>query len=416
MNASVVVAPEGAASGGVSVEGVGGPTSGAGEAALEHDLRHMARALSLAERGRGRVEPNPVVGAVVVRGDRVVGEGWHRRFGGPHAEVEALAAAGEAARGATLYVTLEPCNHTGKTPPCVDAVLRAGISRVVAALADPNPVAAGGAARLRAAGVRVEVGLRAAEAARKNAPFLKRVRLGLPFTTLKWAMSLDGKIATRAGDARWISGETSRRTAHEMRDRADAVLVGIGTALADDPELTTRIEGGRHAIRVVCDARARLPLESRLVRGARAHEGAPLVVAVTAAAPEERVAALREAGALVMPAGPGPDAVDLEALLRALAARGDRPVTNLLVEGGAAIHGAFLDGGLADRVAVFVAPKILGGAAAPGPAAGAGRARVLEALRLAALEARSSGEDVLLEGDLAGIESYIAPPDAEGGA
>jgi len=380
------------------------------------DEKHMLRALALAERGRGRVEPNPVVGAVVVSftddpEGRVVGEGFHERYGGPHAEVHALAQAGERARGADLYVTLEPCNHHGKTPPCVDAVLRAGVRRVVVALADPNPIAAGGAARLRAAGVAVEIGLLEDMAARQNAPFLKRVRRALPFTTLKWAMSLDGKIATRSGDARWISGEESRRAAHEMRDRADAVLVGVGTVLADDPELTTRLAAGsqggegRHAIRVVCDAQARTPLASKLVRAARDFPGAPLVIAVTSAAPPERRAALEAAGAEVLVLGDGPDAVDLAALAHALASRKDRPVTNLLVEGGARMHAAFLEAGLADRVSIFIAPKILGGATAPGPVAGAGRDRVAEALRAARLTSRQVGEDILLEGDLSPLEA-----------
>src|SRR5436305_1406899 len=203
------------------------------------DHTWMRRALELAERGRGFVEPNPLVGAVVVRDGSVVGEGWHRRYGEAHAEVNALAQAGEAARGATLYVTLEPCCHVGKTPPCTDAVLAAGISRVVAAMADPFPkVAGGGIARLRAAGVAVAVGLGESEARRLNAPYLKLLATGRPYVHAKWAMTLDGKIATRTGDSRWISNEASRRVVHAMRGRMDAILVGIGTALVDDPSLT----------------------------------------------------------------------------------------------------------------------------------------------------------------------------------
>ena len=364
----------------------------------------MAEALALAERGRGRVEPNPVVGAVLVREGEVVGEGYHARHGGPHAEVEAIAAAGGAARGATLYVTLEPCNHHGKTPPCVDAILRAGIRRVVAAMPDPNAIAAGGAERLRAAGVEVEVGLLAAEARRQNAPFLKRVRSGLPFVTLKWAMTLDGKIATASGDARWVSSAEAREHAHRMRDRADAVLIGIGTALADDPELTARIPGGRDPLRVVADARARLPLDSKLVRTARQ---SPVIVAVSAAAPEGRVEALRAAGVEVLTCGDpatgsaGAGGVDLMVLARALAARPGRPVTNLVCEGGGRLNAALLEAGLADRVVVFVAPKILGGAHAPTPVEGAGRERMDDAIRLAGrIEVARVGPDVLLVADL----------------
>jgi diaminohydroxyphosphoribosylaminopyrimidine deaminase/5-amino-6-(5-phosphoribosylamino)uracil reductase len=374
------------------------------------DARFLTQALELAERGRGRVEPNPVVGALVVSPEgRILGEGWHARFGGPHAEVEALSAAGGRARGATLYVSLEPCSHTGKTPPCTEAILEAGIRRVVFAIEDPHPLARGGAARLRAAGVRVEAirdGSLRIEAARQNAPFLKRVKRGLPFVTLKWAMTLDGKVATRTGDSRWISGEPARALAHEMRDRADAVLVGIGTALADDPALTTRIEGGRGrtALRVVADAHARLPLASRIVR--TIDEG-PVLVAVTAAAPSERVAALREAGCEILVAGDGTRGVEMETLFRALAARErPRPVTNLLVEGGGRINAAILEAGLADRVAVFVAPKIVGGAQALTPVEGEGRARVAEALAVARLRARTLGPDVLLEGDLADPLEY----------
>jgi diaminohydroxyphosphoribosylaminopyrimidine deaminase/5-amino-6-(5-phosphoribosylamino)uracil reductase len=365
------------------------------------EARHMLRALALAERGRGRVEPNPVVGAVLVRDEEVVGEGFHARFGGPHAEVEAIAAAGARARGATLFVTLEPCNHTGKTGPCTEALLAAGVRRVVYAIRDPHAIAAGGAERLRAAGVEVDLlepGPLAADARRKNAPFLKLVRRGLPFVTLKWAMTLDGKTATRTGDSRWVSSGPARRLVHEARDRSDAVLVGIRTALADDPELTTRLEesAGRTALRVVVDARARLPLDSALLRTIAA---GPVLVAATEAAPEGRVAALRRAGAEVLICGSGGVGVDLEALLRALVRR-ERPVTNLLVEGGGRVTAAFLDAGLADRVMVFVAPKIAGGANATTPVEGEGRERMADALAVARVSAREIGPDLLLEGEL----------------
>ena len=229
----------------------------------------MRRAVELAERGRGHVEPNPLVGAVIVRDGQIVGEGWHKKFGQAHAEVNAFTSAGEAARGATLYVTLEPCCHHGKTPPCTDAVIRAGIARVVAALQDPFPQVAGqGAALLRAAGIPIEFGVCAKEARRQNAPYLKLLATGRPYVHAKWAMSLDGKIATRTGDSQWISNETSRRRVHELRGRMDGILVGIGTALADDPLLTARPPGPRTACRVILDSKGRLPITSQLVRTA----------------------------------------------------------------------------------------------------------------------------------------------------
>ena len=243
------------------------------------DVFWMRRALAEAERGRGGVEPNPLVGAVVVHEGRAVGVGHHARFGGPHAEVVALEAAGVAARGATLYVTLEPCCHQGKTPPCTEAVLAAGIRRVVAAMTDPFPkVAGGGFARLEAAGLEVESGLLDTEARRLNAPYLKRLATGRPYVTAKWAMTLDGKTATASGDSRWISGPRSRMLVHELRGRMDAILVGIGTALADDPQLTARPPGPRRAARVVLDSAGTAPPDSRLARTARE---IPVWVAVT---------------------------------------------------------------------------------------------------------------------------------------
>src|SRR6516225_9006543 len=258
----------------------------------------MRRALELAERGRGHVEPNPLVGAVVVRDGVNVGEGWHRRYGEAHAEVNALSAAGEAARGATLYVTLEPCCHHGKTPPCTDAILRAGVGRVVAAMLDPFPQVAGrGADILRAAGVAFEVGVLEAEARRLNAPYLTLLREGRPYVLAKWAMTLDGKIATRTGDSKWISNKASGCRVHELRGRVDAILVGVGTALADDPQLTARPPGPRTATRVVLDSRCRLPLMSQLATTARI---VPTLVATTAAAPEDAAGALAAQGCEVL--------------------------------------------------------------------------------------------------------------------
>jgi diaminohydroxyphosphoribosylaminopyrimidine deaminase/5-amino-6-(5-phosphoribosylamino)uracil reductase len=343
----------------------------------------MQRALALAERGRGYVEPNPLVGAVVVRDGRLVGEGWHERFGQAHAEVKALAAAGEAARGATLYVTLEPCCHHGKTPPCTDAVIRAGIRRVVAAMSDPFLRVSGqGVQRLRAAGIEVEVGLGEAEAQRLNAPYLKLLATGRPHVHAKWAMTLDGKIATRTGDSKWISNEASRRRGHELRGRMDAIVVGIATALADDPLLTARPPGPRTAVRVVLDRRGRLPVTSQLVRTAR--DVPTLVVTV-----HESAAHLQELGCEVFSlAGPGPA---IPALLDEL---GRRRMTNILVEGGAGVLGSFLDAGEIDEAHVFIAPRLLGGAQARSPVAGIGVERIAEALALDDVQVE------MLEGDV----------------
>jgi diaminohydroxyphosphoribosylaminopyrimidine deaminase/5-amino-6-(5-phosphoribosylamino)uracil reductase len=337
----------------------------------------MRKALALAEYGRGAVEPNPLVGAIVVRDGASVGEGWHQRYGGPHAEVHALEAAGPAARGATLYVTLEPCCHQGKTPPCTDSVLQAGISRVVAAMPDPFPQVSGkGADILRAADVVVDFGVCEAEARRLNAPYLKRLATGLPYVHLKWAMTLDGKIATRTGDSQWISNEASRRRVHQLRSRMDAIIVGIGTALTDDPLLTARPPGPRVALRVVLDSRARLPLTSKLVTSSA---DVPTFVAITGKAPSEGVEALRGAGCEVLSLAANGDRPDVVKLLQEL---GRRSFTNVLVEGGAEVAGSFFDAGAVDEVHVFLATKIIGGADAPAPVAGSGIDRIAEALSL----------------------------------
>jgi diaminohydroxyphosphoribosylaminopyrimidine deaminase/5-amino-6-(5-phosphoribosylamino)uracil reductase len=359
----------------------------------DFDLVCMRRALELAERGRGHVEPNPLVGAVVGREGQVGGEGWHQRYGGPHAEVHALAAAGEAARGATLYVTLEPCCHHGKTPPCTDAVLRAGIRRVVAAMTDPFPQVAGrGAELLRAAGVAVEFGLLEAEAHRLNAPYLHLLATGRPYVHAKWAMTLDGRIATRTGDSKWISNESSRRRVHELRGRMDAILVGIGTVLADDPLLTARPPGPRTAVRVVLDTHGRLPLTSQLARTAKE---VPTLVVTAGTVPESKAHALRECGCEMLALADEGERPAVTALLDAL---GRRRLTNLLVEGGSGVLGSFVDAGALNEVHVFVAPRLVGGREAPSPVGGRGMDRIHDALRLAELQVEEIDGDVLLHG------------------
>ncbi|MTV47642.1 bifunctional diaminohydroxyphosphoribosylaminopyrimidine deaminase/5-amino-6-(5-phosphoribosylamino)uracil reductase RibD [Heliobacillus mobilis] len=363
------------------------------------EKQYMARALELASLARGRTSPNPVVGCVIVKDGQVVGEGYHEKAGTPHAEVHALRQAGDKAQGATLYVTLEPCSHYGRTPPCVEAVIAAGIGRVVAAVPDPNPKVAGrGFRRLQEAGIPVDVGILAEEAAAINQPFFTWVTRGRPWVLLKWAMTLDGKIATATGDSRWISGPDSRRVVHQWRNIYDAVLVGIGTLLADDPELSVRLpeskEGTyRNPVRIIVDSQARTPLTAKILSSE-----APTIIATSERAPSERIEALEKAGAVVLPCPTNAQGkVDLPALLKKLA---DRGFTSLLVEGGAQIHGSFLAQDLVDQVAVFVAPKVVGGDGAPSPVGGTGVSLMKDARVLQHSTFRPLGDDWLLQGTL----------------
>ncbi|MBN2491722.1 MAG: bifunctional diaminohydroxyphosphoribosylaminopyrimidine deaminase/5-amino-6-(5-phosphoribosylamino)uracil reductase RibD [Planctomycetes bacterium] len=353
------------------------------------DIAFLQRAAALAARGRGRVEPNPYVGAVVVRGDRVLGEGAHRDYGGPHAEVHALRRAGEAARGATLYVTLEPCSHTGKTGPCDRRVLAAGVARVVVAALDPSPLAGGGRHRLRAGGV--EFVRRSCAAARRLiAPFVAYLEEDRPFVLLKWAMSLDGRIAARGGALRYLTSEAARRAVHRERARADAVLVGSGTVLADDPQLTPWLTGGRPATRVVLDRRLRTPPGAVVVRTAR--EVATWIL--TGAKPDPaRARRLERAGVRILPLR---GRASVGEALRVLRRDG---VHRLLVEGGAALAGALHDAGAVDRVQAFVAPHLIGEHDALGAIGGRGAARVTDAQALVGLRARWIGVDLVLEGE-----------------
>jgi len=362
----------------------------------------MARALELAARGQGHVEPNPMVGCVLVRDGAVVGEGWHQKFGGPHAEVAALNIAGPRAKGATAYVTLEPCCHHGKTPPCTQALIAAGIARLVCAQRDPfESVSGRGIAELQAAGIEVEVGLMETEARRLNAPYLKLVTSGRPWIIAKWAMTLDGKIATAAGDSRWISGEASRAIVQQLRGRVDGILIGSGTAKMDDPLLIARPAGPRVATRIIADSRATLSPESQLVQTAR---DAPVLVAVGGNAPQENIARLTAAGCEVvacsdLAAGLAQrseePSVSIPALLDEL---GRRRMTNVLVEGGSKLLGALFDAGAIDEVHVFLAPKLIGGAGAPSPIAGTGLEKIAAALQLADIELRHVGDDIYLHG------------------
>lgn len=351
------------------------------------DERFMRRALELAAKGRGRVEPNPLCGAVVVRSGRIVGEGCHMAYGGPHAEVVALRAAGGRAQGATMYVTLEPCApHPKKTPPCAPLLAERGIRRVVVAMRDPNPLVDGkGLAILRKAGVRIATGLLGAEARALNAPFVKFHTRGLPYVVAKWAMTLDGKIAARTGDSRWVSNERSRAWLHKFRDSFQAILVGSGTVLRDDPQM----RGARtRPARIILDTSARTPLGAKIVTSAREQT---TILAVGAAAPPEKVRALKRAGVQVLQL----DVVDLRLVFEALARDGYH---RILVEGGGEVHASVFEDGLADEVCAFVAPKIVGGRYAKTPVEGTGLERMAEALALSDVTVERIGDDVLLRG------------------
>jgi diaminohydroxyphosphoribosylaminopyrimidine deaminase/5-amino-6-(5-phosphoribosylamino)uracil reductase len=350
----------------------------------------MRLALDLARLGEGDVNPNPLVGAVVLRDGVVVGRGYHQRFGGPHAEVFALEEAGERARGATLVVTLEPCCHHGKTPPCTERIIEAGVRRVVYATADPNPLVSGrGAAHLREAGIDVDEGLLASEAREQNEIFARFVTTGRPFVQLKLAASLDGRIATRTGDSRWITGELSRTEAHRLRRRFSSVLVGVRTVLADDPELTVRHVPGRSPIPIVLDPSGRVPTSARLFS---AHES-PIVA--TCSIPREKEEALRSRGARVWHLCESARRLDLAQLLERLGAEG---VDSVLVEGGGETAAAFLEAGLVDKVTTFLAPILIGGRDAVPAIGGVGADVIAHALRLERVTVRRFGDDLCITG------------------
>jgi diaminohydroxyphosphoribosylaminopyrimidine deaminase/5-amino-6-(5-phosphoribosylamino)uracil reductase len=351
----------------------------------------MRRALELAARGTGLVSPNPLVGAVVVHGDEVVGEGWHEGPGRPHAEVVALEAAGDRARGATLYLTLEPCAHHGRTPPCAPRVAGSGVVRVVAAMRDPNPLVDGrGLAILEEAGVEVRLGVLEADAFRLNEAFVKHLHTGLPFVTLKMAASLDGKVAARDGSSRWISGAEARSEVHRMRSAADAVMVGAGTAIRDDPSLTVRLAGwaGRPPLRVIVDGRGIVPETSKVFTDGLA----PTLVATTHAAPAHRRRAWERSGAevLVLP-GAGASLIPLDSLLSEL---GKRDVQRLLLEGGPTLNWEAVRSGLVDEIVLFLAPLLVGGEEAPSILMGSGIPTIAETVPLEIREVSRLGSDV----------------------
>jgi diaminohydroxyphosphoribosylaminopyrimidine deaminase / 5-amino-6-(5-phosphoribosylamino)uracil reductase len=362
---------------------------------LDVDDRYMWMALDLARQGRGRTSPNPMVGAVVVQGSEVVGSGYHQAVGGSHAEITALEKAGEKARGATLYVNLEPCNHHGRTGPCTEAIIKAGISRVVAAMQDPNPLVSGrGFARLVEEGIKLKEGVLEDKARQLNEAFIKHMVSGMPFVSVKVAMSLDGKIGTITGDSQWITGEKSRQFVHRLRDNSDVIMVGIETVLKDNPRLTTRVEGGggRDPVRVIVDSNARLPLEARAIESGSA---AKTILAVTDQASREKCSALQARGVEIMALPARDGRVDLTRLMKNLA---ERNLVNVLVEGGGTLNFSLLEQSLVDKLFIFIAPLIIGGKESPTAFSGTGITALSKAWSVENVELKQFDRDMLVIG------------------
>lgn len=361
------------------------------------DTDFMKAALELAEKGCGLTSPNPMVGAVIVKDGQIVGRGWHEKAGGPHAEVNAIANAGSRARGAAIYVTLEPCNHQGRTPPCTKAILDAGIARVVCAMADPNPgVAGGGADFLASHGVEMKMGVCQEQALRLNEFFIRFIMTRRPFVVLKCAATLDGKIATLTGDSKWVTGPAARARVHRIRHHVDAILVGINTVKADDPSLTTRLESGtgKDPVRVILDTRLSMPENARMLHQP---SEAMTVIATGTQTDLQKVTRLKQAGVKIMslPAGKS-NGIDLKALLERL---GQMDITSLLVEGGSRVAGSFLRAGLVDKICFFYGPKILGGEGIP-VCSGPGPESMASAIGVKHMEIEQIGDDFLIQGYL----------------
>jgi len=359
------------------------------------DIEIMRRALELAERGAGWTNPNPMVGAVIVKEGRIIGEGWHRLYGSDHAEVDAFRNATEDVRGADMYVTLEPCSHYGKTPPCAKAIIEKGIKRVFIGLTDPNPLVSGrGIGMLRDSGIHVESGFLEEEGRKLNEVFLKYITTGIPFCVMKTAMTLDGKIATATGDSKWITGELSRKHVHELRHRLSGIMVGIGTLLADDPMLTTRLEerDTKDPVRIIVDSRARTPLDAKVFNPA---SEAGVIIAVTGKAARDKVEALEARGAEVIITPVTDGGVDLSFLMKEL---GNRKIDSVLLEGGGRLNYAALQSGTVDKVNAFIAPKIVGGENARTPVEGEGIQLMRDAVLLGKTEFHKFGDDIMIEG------------------
>ncbi|MDY4540289.1 MAG: bifunctional diaminohydroxyphosphoribosylaminopyrimidine deaminase/5-amino-6-(5-phosphoribosylamino)uracil reductase RibD [Allisonella histaminiformans] len=357
----------------------------------ELDRKYMARALQLALRGAGHTRPNPMVGAVLVKDGRIIGEGWHKQYGGPHAEVNAFASATEDPEGATLYVSLEPCSHYGKTPPCADLIIRKKVARVVAALEDPNPLVSGrGFRKLRANGIRVTVGVLAEEARHINDVFLTYVTRKRPFVLYKAAMSLDGKIACHTGESQWISSEKSREEVQRLRGILSGIMVGAGTVIADNPRLTCRMEEYENPARIIVDGKLRVPVESRIF-----HEPGRNIILTTSEASLEKKKALENLGVEMIEAdSEEPGKVDLKSAMLALGIKG---IDGILLEGGPTLAASALEAGIIDAVRFYIAQKIIGGREAPSPFAGTGAAHMNEVVPLTDAVYGTSGDDLWIQ-------------------
>jgi diaminohydroxyphosphoribosylaminopyrimidine deaminase/5-amino-6-(5-phosphoribosylamino)uracil reductase len=351
------------------------------------DEKFMCLAIELARKAKGRTSPNPMVGAVIVKDGEIVGTGYHQKAGTPHAEIHAIRDAGEKAKDATIYVSLEPCSHYGRTGPCTQAIISAGLSRVVMAMMDPNPRVNGkGKSILESHGISVTNGILENEARKLNEFFIKYITTGLPFVILKTAMTLDGKIATHSGKSKWITSEDSRKLVHQIRDEVDAIMVGIGTVIKDDPSLTTRLLDG-----IILDSHARIPLDSKILN---LNSNAKTIVAITSSAPQERIEQIKQ-HADILTISEKDGKIDLQELMKKL---GQMEITSVMIEGGADVNASALKAGIVDRVMFFIAPKLFGGKDAPSPIGGDGIDEPSEAIKLKDMSVERIGEDILIIG------------------
>ena len=363
--------------------------------ALANVEKYMQEALDEAQKAQGRTTPNPMVGCLIVKGQQLLAKGFHARAGGPHAEVVALRRAGEKAFGADMYVTLEPCSHHGRTGPCTEAIIAAGIKRVIVGVKDPNPIVNGrGIRRLRAAGIKVEVGILKSRCTTLNEAYNYFIKARRPYVLAKVAQSLDGKVATKIGESKWITSKEARRYGHGLRNVADAMLVGVGTVLADNPQLTCRLRGGRDPIRVILDSRARTPIDANVVQAAKRSK-APTWVVVGPKASAKKRAALERAGVETFSTKLCAGKIDLDDLLLHL---GERELLSILIEGGPTVLGSFFEAKVVNKVYAFVAPMLIGGVEALSSIGGAGSAHLLNAARLAQVEVETIGRDFLVTG------------------
>lgn len=355
--------------------------------------RYMKLALELAKKGEGRVNPNPLVGAVIVKDNKIIGEGYHEYYGGPHAEINAFSSAKENVEGSTMYVTLEPCCHYGKTPPCVNAIIKNNIKKVIVGMLDPNPKVAGkGVKILREHGIEVITGVLEEECKNLNEIFIKYITAKLPFIIMKYAMTLDGKIAAFTGDSKWITGETARKEVHRLRHKVSGIMIGIGTVLQDNPSLTCRIEGGKSPKRIIVDSNLRIPLNSNVLT---IKDEALTIIATTKKASEEKIQLLKDNGAEVIIVEDTDGRVNLQALVKKL---GEMAIDSILLEGGSTLNYSAIEQGIVDKVQAYIAPKLIGGENAKTPIGGEGKALMSESINLRNITFKTFDEDILIEG------------------